>query len=244
VNFGWEYVWHCHILSHEEMDMMRPQAAGMPPKAPTVLTATPGQSGGVLAVTLKWTDNSKNDTGFKVQRRAQASPENPWTDLGTVATDVTTFTDTSVAAGTTYEYQVWSVNKVGYAGPAAQPGAFSTLELLSATAPQVTVNATYIPPPTNVIATCVTRFSRWNCILSWSDPMSGETGYRIQRSTNANFTSATTTTFPSCSGTGCRVNFTGLNPVPAPGGYYFRIQTNVNGTYSDYANATPFPERP
>ena len=23
VNFGWEYVWHCHILSHEEMDMMR-----------------------------------------------------------------------------------------------------------------------------------------------------------------------------------------------------------------------------
>ena len=23
-NFGWEYVWHCHILSHEEMDMMRP----------------------------------------------------------------------------------------------------------------------------------------------------------------------------------------------------------------------------
>ena len=22
VNFGWEYVWHCHILSHEEMDFM------------------------------------------------------------------------------------------------------------------------------------------------------------------------------------------------------------------------------
>ena len=22
VNFGWEYVWHCHILAHEEMDMM------------------------------------------------------------------------------------------------------------------------------------------------------------------------------------------------------------------------------
>jgi hypothetical protein len=23
VNFGWEYVWHCHILGHEENDMMR-----------------------------------------------------------------------------------------------------------------------------------------------------------------------------------------------------------------------------
>ena len=22
-NFGWEYVWHCHILGHEENDMMR-----------------------------------------------------------------------------------------------------------------------------------------------------------------------------------------------------------------------------
>ena len=29
VNFGWEYVWHCHILSHEEMDMMRPMAVAM-----------------------------------------------------------------------------------------------------------------------------------------------------------------------------------------------------------------------
>ena len=26
INFGWEYVWHCHILSHEEMDMMRPMS--------------------------------------------------------------------------------------------------------------------------------------------------------------------------------------------------------------------------
>ncbi len=22
-NFGWEYVWHCHLLGHEENDMMR-----------------------------------------------------------------------------------------------------------------------------------------------------------------------------------------------------------------------------
>ena len=25
-NFGWEYVWHCHLLGHEENDMMRPIA--------------------------------------------------------------------------------------------------------------------------------------------------------------------------------------------------------------------------
>ena len=33
VNFGWEYVYHCHILSHEEMDMMRPVSVAMPPNA-------------------------------------------------------------------------------------------------------------------------------------------------------------------------------------------------------------------
>ena len=31
VNFGWEYVLHCHILSHEEMDMMRTQAVAVNP---------------------------------------------------------------------------------------------------------------------------------------------------------------------------------------------------------------------
>ena len=33
VNFGWEYVYHCHILSHEEMDMMRPVSVALPPNA-------------------------------------------------------------------------------------------------------------------------------------------------------------------------------------------------------------------
>ena len=33
VNFGWEYVYHCHILSHEEMDMMRPVLMALPPFA-------------------------------------------------------------------------------------------------------------------------------------------------------------------------------------------------------------------
>ena len=35
VNFGWEYVWHCHILGHEEYDMMRPISFTVPPIDPT-----------------------------------------------------------------------------------------------------------------------------------------------------------------------------------------------------------------
>ena len=51
VNFGWEYVWHCHILSHEEMDMMHSLVFAVPPKAPSGLTAT---AVGPTAVNLAW----------------------------------------------------------------------------------------------------------------------------------------------------------------------------------------------
>ena len=37
VNYGAEYVYHCHILSHEEMDMMRPVSFVLAPKAPDAL---------------------------------------------------------------------------------------------------------------------------------------------------------------------------------------------------------------
>ena len=40
IDFAWEYVVHCHILSHEEMDMMRPVTVEVPwrtPPAPTGL---------------------------------------------------------------------------------------------------------------------------------------------------------------------------------------------------------------
>ena len=60
VNFGWEHVWHCHILAHEEMDMMRPLSLAVPPRAPTSATATAVPTG----VQVTWTDNSVAETGY------------------------------------------------------------------------------------------------------------------------------------------------------------------------------------
>ncbi len=42
VNFGWEYVWHCHLLGHEENVMMRPIAVAVPPKAADRRLHSPG----------------------------------------------------------------------------------------------------------------------------------------------------------------------------------------------------------
>ena len=68
VNFGWEYVYHCHILSHEEMDMMRPVSVAMPPNAPDGLVGVTSGAGNNAQLTLTWNDNSINETGFLVQR--------------------------------------------------------------------------------------------------------------------------------------------------------------------------------
>jgi FtsP/CotA-like multicopper oxidase with cupredoxin domain len=81
-DFGWEYVWHCHLLGHEENDMMRPlvlDVAVTTPAAPTSLTSTLAPS----AVNLAWGDptpvtsvtnpatigNVTNEIGFIIERQ-------------------------------------------------------------------------------------------------------------------------------------------------------------------------------
>ncbi|MCR4393331.1 MAG: Ig-like domain-containing protein, partial [Dehalococcoidales bacterium] len=118
VNFGWEYVWHCHILSHEEMDMMHAIALAVRPIAPTNLMIDNNQPG----ITLVWDDNSINETGFTIQR---AEDINFTTGLTTfrVEADVTTYTDLSAMDNQIYYYRVFATNTVGdttiYAAPSA-----------------------------------------------------------------------------------------------------------------------------
>jgi FtsP/CotA-like multicopper oxidase with cupredoxin domain len=125
VNFGWEYVWHCHILSHEEMDMMRPVAVAVAPMAPSGLMATPVGDGAEKRVDLRWTDNSLNETAFVVERATASS--GPWTTLATVpsaasgsTTGEATYTDPIGTTAQTYYYRVFASNVVGdtavYAG--------------------------------------------------------------------------------------------------------------------------------
>jgi FtsP/CotA-like multicopper oxidase with cupredoxin domain len=108
-NFGWEYVWHCHILAHEENDMMRAVVFATPPEAPTGLTATVN----VNDVVLSWTDPSVVANGFSLQRATDAA-----FTTGLVTTPlglVTTFTDRPTTG--TYFYRVFASNTVGSGVP-------------------------------------------------------------------------------------------------------------------------------
>jgi len=127
VNFGWEYVYHCHLLAHEEMDMMHGVAIAVPPLAPTGLTATVQGS----KATLRWTDASLNETSFTVQRKTGAA--GAWTTVGTLpavagtGTTVTFQDPNQLANKTTYYYQVIASNTVGdtwdYTDPNLNEGA-------------------------------------------------------------------------------------------------------------------------
>jgi len=78
------------------------------PVAPSSLTATPVSSS---QINLGWTDNADNETGFKVERKTGAG--GTYGEIATLAPNVTTYSDTGLAANTAYYYRVRAYNALG-----------------------------------------------------------------------------------------------------------------------------------
>jgi uncharacterized protein (TIGR02145 family) len=80
----------------------------------TVVPLPPtGLAGSVVSPTqinLTWTDNSTNETGFKIERRTGSAN---YAVVGTVNQDVLNFTDSGLTPSTTYTYRVYAYNSVG-----------------------------------------------------------------------------------------------------------------------------------
>ncbi len=167
-NFGWEYVWHCHILGHEENDMMRPMVFN-------VVTAVPASPIG-LAVDatglLTWTDptpvganplipanlgNPQNEIGFRVEHSTDGTN---FTVAGYALANAVFYQDTVTLGGDNY----WRV----YAYNASGDSAVAAVQIL-------------VPPvaPTNLGATVLSASSiRLNWTLS-ATPVPPVTGQQV-----------------------------------------------------------------
>lgn len=236
VNYGWEYVEHCHLLGHEEMDMMHSMIFGVAPKAPSGLTATRKGSSMILA----WTDNSIAETGFTIQR----APDTTFTTglvTFTVGPGVVTYTDATVKNNQIYYYRVQANNLVGdttvYAEPAVGfphrsiDSAFSNVVASSPTAPLT-------PPaaPSGVTAQAAVQGNNARVTLTWTDNANNEAGFEIQRAFDPAFTSGGVT-----SSVGANTVTYQTGNVQRSTAFYFRVRAVNSAGVSAWVNADPFP---
>jgi FtsP/CotA-like multicopper oxidase with cupredoxin domain/fibronectin type 3 domain-containing protein len=184
-NFGWEYVWHCHILAHEEMDMMRPvifRFSALLPAAPVLSGGgTPG-----TGVNLSWTDgtpkadpltngNHANEIGFRIMRAPVISNvTGTYTQIGAALANQTTFVDNTASAGNAYSYKVVAYNTMG-----------------DATSNEVLVGVELPPAQPTGLHTTAVLYNQVD--LAWTDAATNETGYYVQRAPGSGGTLTWTT---------------------------------------------------
>jgi uncharacterized protein YutD len=109
-DYGWDYVYYCHLFSNEELDMMYGVDFAAPPRAPSNLRARVGPY-----VILSWTDNSVGETGFFLQRATNSGFTAGLVNIA-VGPNVVSYIDTSAAPGRTYYYRVQAFNVIGDRG--------------------------------------------------------------------------------------------------------------------------------
>ncbi|MFM8395876.1 MAG: fibronectin type III domain-containing protein, partial [Acidobacteriota bacterium] len=129
------------------------------PLPPTELSATANSSS---MITLRWKDNSNNESGFLIRRRTET--EYGWSIIGRVSQGVTSFQHTSLRPGMTYYYSVIAFNPTGESE-------------MSNEAPGRTPES---GPAAPTRLTATVRGSS-EIILNWQDNSNEESGYRIYR---------------------------------------------------------------
>jgi titin len=127
------------------------------PVAPTNLEATGSTSS---SVSLAWTDNASNETGFVIFRAE--SMNGTYARIDTVAANETVFTDTELTGATQYFYMLQAINEEGHSQ--------KTEPAMGQTVGPFTPTGLAAESPTNT-----------TIVVTWEDTSIGETGFVIER---------------------------------------------------------------
>ncbi len=137
------------------------------PNAPSALGAT---AAAYNQVNLSWTDNSSDESGFKIERKTGSGS---YSQIATVGANVTSYSDTTASGSTQYAYRVCATNAVGDSGYATSS---------AVTTPAAPVTPTTPNAPSALGATAA-AYNQVN--LSWTDNSSDESGFKIERKTGS-----------------------------------------------------------
>ncbi|MBI5655324.1 MAG: hypothetical protein HZC44_00260, partial [Geobacter sp.] len=126
------------------------------PASPTIIAASTTQAN------FLWADRTATETGFEVER-CQGTDCSGFVQLGVPVAGTTSYSDTTVCAGSTYSYRVRAVN--------------GTVPWFSGFTSPATVT---MPSPVDPVLTA-TKYSEVAITLTWTDVGSDESGYRLER---------------------------------------------------------------
>ena len=190
-----------------------PQAAATIPAAPSGLTATAASSS---QVNLAWIDNSNNETSFKIDRATnRAFTQNLVTF--TAAANSTGYSDTTVAASTTYYYRVYAANSAGNSTFSNSP---------NVTTPSASGSTPLTPGNLQATAASTSEID-----LTWTDNSNNETNFKIDRASDAGFTQGLTTITAAANATRYSDS-----TVTAGTTYYYRVRATNSGVDSPNSN--------
>lgn len=185
-----------------------------PPAAPTSLTATAIST---TQIDLAWTDNATTETGFRIERCTGTTCSN-FVEVATVGVNATTYSSTSLAATTGYNYRVRAYNDGGNSGYSNSSAA-------------TTLTPTVNPPaaPTSLTATAASS-SQIN--LTWVDNASDETGFKIERCLGL-----TCVDFAEITTVAANVTTYQNTSLASETGYNYRVRAYNTGGNSGYSNS-------
>ncbi len=103
------------------------------PNAPSNLSASALSSS---QITLTWSDNSSNETGFSLERSADGIN---WSQFAMVGSNIVSYTDTGLAASTTYNYRVNAYNSAGNSSYSNIGTATTSAAVMDTTVPVVSI---------------------------------------------------------------------------------------------------------
>ncbi|MBI4842746.1 MAG: S8 family serine peptidase [Nitrospirae bacterium] len=96
------------VLTGGRLNAYRALAGSAPPPPPSAPSNLSAVSVSTSQINLTWSDNSSNETGFKIERKTGSS--GTYSEIKSVGQNVTSYSNTGLSAFTTYYYRVRSYN--------------------------------------------------------------------------------------------------------------------------------------